>query len=276
MKTLRSTFKTIILVASLVESILRFAILRAQTTILDRRLPTAAERATWLHGCCRRILGRLNLTLISSGQFPNRGLIVSNHLSHMDILLYGALAPVIFVAKEEVRNWPLLGKLAEYGGTVFVNRESPTQAAEAAAQIQDYLGGDIPVLLFPEGTSSDGTQVLPFRSPLFEPAIRANASITAGAIAYSARGVDESTLTYWGDKVFFPHLFATLGCWHLSGNIVFGAGEHYANRKDAARMTYASVCSLRKRWRVDRSRSACLACVTASQEYARQTVTGLK
>ena len=244
MTKLRSLFKTTLLVLSLLESQLRFALL-SMNAKLRRRTLAPAERAAWLHGCCRRILGRLGLLLTSSGQLPARGLIVSNHLSHLDILLYGSLGPVIFVAKEEVRRWPLLGLLAASGGTVFVDRTSPTQAAEAAIQIEDHLRGNLPVLLFPEGTSSDGAAVLPFRSPFFEPAIRTATPVTAAAIAYSAEGVDESTLTYWGDKVFFPHLSATLGCRNLGGSISFATSRIFANRKDAARITHASVCSLR-------------------------------
>ena len=243
--SLRSLFKTTVLIASLAESLARFAMLRARLRLQNHRGPTARERAVWLHGCCHRILSRLDLQLTTNKSLPDRGLIVSNHLSHLDILLFGSLGPMIFVAKEEVRRWPLLGKLAECGGTVFVDRDRPAQAAIAAEQIENCLRGDIPVLLFPEGTSSDGTQVLPFRSPLFEPAIRADAPISAAAIGYSAKAVEESTLTYWGDKVFFPHLWATLGCKHLGGTIAFGEVQRHEGRKHAARATHQQVCDLR-------------------------------
>jgi 1-acyl-sn-glycerol-3-phosphate acyltransferase len=242
---LRSTAKTTILVLSLAESLGRFALLRMRTRLQHRREPDALERATWLHGCCHRILHRLRLRLATNAALPTRGLIVSNHLSHLDILLYGSLGPIIFVSKEEVRGWPLLGKLAENGGTVFVDRDRPAQAAEAAQQIENYLRGDIPVLLFPEGTSTDGSSVLPFRSPLFEPAMRAGCPITAAAIAYSADGVKEEALAYYGDKVFFPHLSATLGCKNLSGSILFAGSTHYVDRKEAARVTHSLVGSLR-------------------------------
>jgi 1-acyl-sn-glycerol-3-phosphate acyltransferase len=87
--------------------------------------------------------------------------------------------------------------------------------------------------------------VLPFHSPLFEPAIRAQAPITAAAISYSASGVDESTLTYWGDKVFFPHLYATLGFRNLAGSIQFAENQLFADRKEAARKTHLQVTQLR-------------------------------
>ncbi len=247
MSGLRSTTKTTILALSLGESLLRFGLLRAWTGLRHGRLPSARERACWLHGCCRRIVPRLGLKLATVGAMPARGLIVSNHLSHLDILLYGALGPVIFVSKDEVRRWPLMGKLAACGGTVFVDRARPAQAAEAAARIEAYLRGDLPVLLFPEGTSSDGAQVLPFRSPLFEPAIRARAPVTAAAIGYAAEGVEESQLTYWGDKVFFPHLAATLGSKGLAAKIAFAGPRPFADRKEAARLAHRAVSVLRER-----------------------------
>ena len=119
-------------------------------------------------------------------------------------------ARFVFVAKSEVRRWPLLGTLARLGGTIFVDRSRGLQVAQASRQIEQGLRDGFPVLLFPEGTSSDGREVLPFRSPLFDPAIRAGASVTAAAIRYHAADAAENEVTYWGEMVFVPHLFRTL------------------------------------------------------------------
>ena len=153
--------KAAVLIASLLESLLRYRLLAWRTQLQHHRSPTASERARWLHGCCRRIRRRMRLPLATVGDLPQRGLIVSNHLSHLDILFYGSLGPVIFVSKAEVRTWPLFGKLAAHGATVFVDRGSPAEAAAAAAQIEQHLRDGLTVLLFPEGTSGDGAAVLP-------------------------------------------------------------------------------------------------------------------
>ncbi len=91
--------------------------------------------------------------MTQSGGSEGRGLTVSNHLTYLDILVYGAARPFLFVAKSEVRRWPLLGTLASLGGTIFVDRGRSLQVAQASRQIEQGLRDGIPVLLFPEGTS---------------------------------------------------------------------------------------------------------------------------
>src|SRR6185369_3646099 len=93
-------------------------------------------------------------------------LYVSNHVSWADILVIGSLAPVAFVAKREVRDWPLVGITAELQRTVFVDRTRRHQTPESVSQIVKRLAGGTSVVLFAEGTSSDGNRVLPFRSAL--------------------------------------------------------------------------------------------------------------
>src|SRR6188508_2892081 len=93
-------------------------------------------------------------------------LYVSNHVSWADILVIGSLAPVAFVAKREVASWPLVGIAAKLQRTVFVDRTRRHQAGEAVADIVKRLKDGVSVVLFAEGTSSDGNRVLPFRSAL--------------------------------------------------------------------------------------------------------------
>lgn len=93
-------------------------------------------------------------------------LILSNHVSWLDICVVGALGPVVFVAKSEVATWPVLGWLARLQRTVFINRQARHQTGAATRDIAGRLLGGDAVVLFAEGTSSDGTRVLPFRSSL--------------------------------------------------------------------------------------------------------------
>jgi 1-acyl-sn-glycerol-3-phosphate acyltransferase len=210
------------------------------------RVP-AARRAAWLHVSCARIAKRL--ALAPSVTHPKAddgpGLTVSNHLTYLDILVYGAARPFLFVAKSEVRRWPLLGTLASLGGTIFVDRGRSLQVADASRQIERALREGIPVLLFPEGTSSDGSSVLPFRSPLFDPAIRAGASVTAAAVRYHAFDTTEDQVTYWGEMVFLPHLFRTLCVRGLAAEIKFQPPCLFSDRKCAAREAWRQVHSLR-------------------------------
>jgi lyso-ornithine lipid O-acyltransferase len=230
-----------ILFASLLEVLGRFVLLYLS---YGGRVSTA-RRAGWLHDSCARIARRLSLVPETFGALPGPGLTVSNHLTYLDILVYGAVRPFVFVAKSEVRRWPLLGTLASLGGTIFVERESSLQVAEASRQIEQGLRDGLAVLLFPEGTSSDGRQVLPFRSPLFEPAIRAGGSVTSAAIRYRAKDAGECEVAYWGDMVFFPHLLRTLRVRGLAAEIGFDSPCRFSDRKTAAREAWQKVNELR-------------------------------
>jgi 1-acyl-sn-glycerol-3-phosphate acyltransferase len=148
-----------------------------------------------------------NVGLQVSGPIPTRGLLVCNHLSYLDILVLGSLAPVAFVSKDEVRNWPLFGWFARLAGTVFVHRDKRGDVARSSAEIRRALDDGALVALFPEGTSSDGRTVLPFKSALLEPATRQGESIYAACIHYGlADGSVADEVCYWRDMTFGPHL----------------------------------------------------------------------
>jgi lyso-ornithine lipid O-acyltransferase len=240
---LYGTVRMAVLVASLLEVLARFV----PIYVLWRGRVPAAHRATWLHASCVRIARRLALApSVRHPQSGDRaGLTVSNHLTYLDILVYGAARPFLFVAKSEVRRWPLFGTLASLGGTIFVERGRSLQVADASREIEQALRAGIPVLLFPEGTSSDGSSVLPFRSPLFDPAIRAGASVTAAAVRYHAAATTEDQLAYWGDMVFLPHLFRTLCVRELTAEIDFDSPRRFQDRKCAARESWQQVHLLR-------------------------------
>jgi lyso-ornithine lipid O-acyltransferase len=193
------------------------------------------------------VLRRLGFQLRVVGKLPPTGLIASNHLSYLDILFYGAVVPCVFVSKMEVRRWPLLGLLAALGGTVFIDRRSAASAAEAARRIEELLNAGILVLVFPEGTSSDGSGVLRFYASLFEPAVRVGAPLTAAAIGYSASaGAMERDLCYYGDISFAPHLLETLQLPDIVATLRFApTGPTYGERKQAAMRIREAVVQLR-------------------------------
>lgn len=224
--------------------------------VLWRRKPSETRRIEWLHRSCKMVLRRLRFDISVHGNPPDRGLIVSNHLSYLDILFFGAAAPCVFVAKAEVRSWPLLGLLAALGGTVFVDRKSALSAAKAAARIERFLTAGNLVLIFPEGTSSDGTSVLRFYASLFEPAVRSGVPVTAAAIGYSAgAGSVEKDLCYYGDISFAPHLLATLQLPDVLATMQFEApGQVYGDRKRAAALTRDAVEELRLRHRTEKAK----------------------
>lgn len=224
---------------------------------MSKRRLTLADRAEWLQVACARVLRRLSISLATEGPLPRPGLIVSNHLSYLDILLHAAAGPRIFVSKSEVRSWPLLGWLARCGGTIFIVRGSRSGATEAAIGIEYALRSGLTVVLFPEGTSTDGTTLLPFHPFLFEPAIEAESLITAAAVSYEADDAAERNLCYCGDAGFISNLLEVSGHRSVHGWIRFDPKPRvYNNRRHAANDTWERVARLRLRADIDMPKHA--------------------
>src|SRR5882724_5225296 len=159
----RSLFRLIALFGTAFQGAIEFVFMKA------RGHASVAERAEWLHRACSRALRRMNIPVKQGGDIPAAGLIAANHLSYLDILALSALAPFVFIAKKEVRKWPVFGWMAKTAGCVFVDRERKLDTGKVNEDVAAALKAGLRVVLFPEGTSSDGSGVLPFRPSLFEP-----------------------------------------------------------------------------------------------------------
>ena len=192
------------------------------------------------------IAGRLSMKVTVSGVVPLSGLIAANHLSYFDILFFSSQLPCIFVSKSEVLSWPVFGILARCGGTIFVERGRGAVLDNVSCQIRAALEQGIPVVLFPEGTSTDGSTVLNFFPALFEAAVQTGSRVYPSAIAYEMVDGREADLCYYGDSTFGPHLLTALGQQGIQAHIVFaGEGESYSDRKAAARGARAQVIACR-------------------------------
>ncbi len=167
------------------------------------------------HRLVLRILGiRLNL----EGEAVARGpaLIVSNHVSWLDIMVLSAVAPLSFVAKREVNGWPFFGSLARLQRTVFVDRDKRQTTGEARNEMLERLGqGDI-LVLFAEGTSGDGSSVLPFKSSFFAAADVSGVPVYPLTLAYRGHwGLPMNRrfrpfYAWYGDMDLRPHLWEAL------------------------------------------------------------------
>jgi 1-acyl-sn-glycerol-3-phosphate acyltransferase len=119
------------------------------------------------------------------GELPPPGsLVVANHYGYADVLTIGGLFPVVFAARHDMRRWPMFGALAASGGTIFINREQKREAARGVARLTAALAAGATVLAFPEGTSTDGGDLLPFRTGIFQGAVDAGASVVPAAVRY--------------------------------------------------------------------------------------------
>jgi 1-acyl-sn-glycerol-3-phosphate acyltransferase len=217
------------------------------TTAFAPQKSKRLARAAWLHRSSRRHLKIFGYSADVTGAIPKNGLLVSNHLSYLDILAISATTPAVFVSKADVRRWPLFGWLAALAGTVFVERERRTLVVEVNREIQTALDEGVLVVIFPEGTSSNGETILPFRTSLLEPAARGGHEIATGWIHYELDDGDaKQEVCYWGDHSFFPHLINLLGKKSVRATIRFGKFERTtADRKELAKQLHAAVLELK-------------------------------
>jgi 1-acyl-sn-glycerol-3-phosphate acyltransferase len=206
-------------------------------------------RAAWMHRSARKFIRLFGCRPEVPDAIPARGLLVSNHLSYLDIVLLGSVTPAVFVSKADVKGWPVFGMLTCMAGTVYIQRERRQHVGEVNREIESALADDLLVVIFPEGTSSDGQGVLPFRSSLLEPALRGGHDISVSHIAYALPGGDASQeVCYWGDHTFFPHLLNLLGKKTVNAKLRFGKFQRSTDdRKELAGHLHAAVLELKSR-----------------------------
>lgn len=206
------------------------------------------ERAAWLHRSSRRHLKIFGYSAAVTGEIPRHGILISNHLSYLDILAISAVTPAVFVSKAEVRSWPLFGWFATIAGTVFVNREKRTHVGQVNEEIEAALAAGALVVIFPEGTSTNGEDILPFRTSLLEPAARGRHEISVGWLHYELNDGDAANeVCYWGDHSFFPHLLNLLGKKSIRATLRFKQFHRTSDdRKELAKQLRDAVVELKK------------------------------
>jgi 1-acyl-sn-glycerol-3-phosphate acyltransferase len=218
---------------------------------LQRTIPHLYHRVL-----CALIGVRIREVGVRSPASP--ALILSNHVSWLDVCVISALAPVVFVAKSEVARWPLFGWLAKLQRTIFINRQARHQTGAATREIAGRLLGGDAVVLFAEGTSSDGVRVLPFRSSLVGAVHHALGTTTNHthvivqpmSLAYvgfggvpMGRGLRER-VAWYGDADLIPHLLHVLASGAVDVTVSWGQPTAYdmsADRKAIAREAEKSV-----------------------------------
>jgi 1-acyl-sn-glycerol-3-phosphate acyltransferase len=185
-------------------------------------------------------------------------LILANHVSWLDICVIGALAPVVFIAKSEVATWPVFGFLAKLQRTIFIERERRQKTGAATQEIGDRLLGGDAVVLFAEGTSSDGIRILPFRSALIgavhhalgESVHHKEITVQPLSLAYVGFGglpvgrALRDNVAWYGDAELIPHFIGILKAGATDITVTWGAATAYdmtADRKAIAREAERSV-----------------------------------
>ncbi len=216
---------------------------------LVRLSPKAARRFPhWYHKNVCRILGvRVRVDGEVAKGVPV--LLVSNHTSWLDIPVLSAVAPVSFVAKKEVGSWPFVSSLARLQRTVFIDRTRRQSAGEAANEIMERLMTGDTIVLFAEGTSSDGNRVLPFKTSLFgavktgAPSAPSHAVVQTAAVVYThLHGIplsraDRPKIGWYGDMEMPPHAWNVLKSGPIDVTVRVGppvALSDFSGRKELA------------------------------------------
>ncbi|WP_315835386.1 lysophospholipid acyltransferase family protein [Bradyrhizobium prioriisuperbiae] len=185
-------------------------------------------------------------------------LILSNHVSWLDIIVITAVAPVVFVAKHEVAGWPVFGWLAKLQRTIFIERERRHKTGQVAREMGNRLSDGDTVVLFAEGTSSNGNRILPFRSALVGSVHHAlgdethHSSIMVQPLSLAYVGIGgvptgralRDKLAWYGDADLMPHILGVLLSGAVDVTVSWGAPVAYdmsADRKQIARAAEASV-----------------------------------
>lgn len=193
---------------------------------------------------CRTAFVILGMRYSSDGQpLSGAGAVVANHASWLDIFALNARKRIYFVSKSEVADWPGIGWLARATGTVFIQRDRSALRHQITVFRQRLAAGHR-LLFFPEGTSTDGLQVLGFKPALFaaffDPALRDSLQMQAVSVVYRApSGADPRFYGWWGDMAFGPHLMTTLAAKRQGGvHVTYHAPVQvadFADRKTLAK-----------------------------------------
>lgn len=167
---------------------------------------SVARRQRWTCLFMKRLVAALPFEVRVSGELPQRPMLwVSNHVSWTDIPLLGMLLPLSFLSKAEVRHWPLAGWLAEKAGTLFIRRGGG-DGQRLREQIGEQLGLARPLLIFPEGTTTDGRQLRTFHGRLLAGAIDRGMAVQPVAIQYLRNGEADPIAPFIGDDDLVSHL----------------------------------------------------------------------
>lgn len=208
-----------------------------------------AQRASFVRWWSRRLLtiARVEIRLCErcDSAAGERVLIVANHVSWLDIFLLNSLRPCHFVAKADIRNWPMVGWMSEKAGTIFLARGKQREVRRVYAGLVHQIEAGRRIAFFPEGTTARQGSILPFHANLFEAAIEARVPIQPFAIRYlNARGELQHSVDFLGDTSFVESMTAILKGGKITAELsqlptISTAGAHRREVAQAAQLAIA-------------------------------------
>jgi len=232
----------------------RIVIHAARAVLILRLLyprATPERRRALMQGWCVKLLAILNIQTQVEGDPPLRGenaaMVAANHVSFVDIMLISSVCPTRFVAKSEIRAWPLAGWIADRAGTLFIRRDQMRDMARIDARVREVMAEGDCVGLFPEGVTTEGDELKKFHTSLFEPAVANNAHVHPTAIRYEhPDGTLCREMSFIGDRTFGESIALILRQPKVRARIMFAPVVETAGvpRRDVAKAVEARVASL--------------------------------
>lgn len=182
----------------------------------------------------QRLLELMGVRLVVHGELPGDGplLVLANHISWLDIIVIDAALPCRFVSKADVRHWPLIGRLVEGAGTLFIERDRRRDAMRVVHLMAERLQAGDRLGVFPEGTTGDGSSLLPFHANLLQAAVTTDTPVQLLGLQYTdARdGRRHDGPTYVGDTSLLSSLWRTLGATRLQAELHVGEVDRAQGR----------------------------------------------
>jgi 1-acyl-sn-glycerol-3-phosphate acyltransferase len=213
---------------------------------LTGRAGEIRKRTEWSRRWGRAFASVLQVEIMVEGRAPSAGILVSNHLSYLDIVVFATTRPMVFVSKADVQRWPMIGWLTRCAGSLFLKREVKADVVRIGQQFAPLIAAGEVIAVFPEGTSSGGDAVLPFKASLFAPVAAHGWTLTPAAIRYQLDDGDVSQeVAYWADMSFAPHFMNLLSKRRIRATVRFGEPiEGVTDRKQLAREAHDQVTAL--------------------------------
>ncbi len=187
----------------------------------------------------------LGIEVSAAGELPGAGsLVVGNHQGYADVVTVGGLLPSVFAARHDMRAWPMFGVLARLGATIFINRDNKRAGYRGVGQVAAALHAGATVIAFPEGTSTDGSGLLPFRTGVFQAAVDAGAPVVPTVVRYldidgePVTAANRGVVGWFRGEPFVGHILRLASHRRTTARVEFGApiaAPHAERRELAAR-----------------------------------------
>ncbi|HUL91171.1 MAG TPA: lysophospholipid acyltransferase family protein [Burkholderiales bacterium] len=211
-------------------------------------IPTTArdaQKRRW----SRKLLSILSVSVRERNapeKLSDRCMLVLNHISWLDIFVINARSPATFIAKSEIRNWPVVGWLCTLVGTLYIARGKPHAARQASRAIVAELERGVLIAIFPEGTTTFGRSLEPFHAALFQPALDAQATLQPVALRYlDSAGRHTDAAGYVGDTSFLETVWTIVSTRHIVAelNLLAPVSVSHQTRRSLAEKTEAAIAA---------------------------------